>query len=104
MAIRPPPLPRIKSPCVNICTVNAETRHCEGCGRTLREIANDIQSGLASLPDISKVELKNAPPFEISVEVSEDKKKGLVAKVSGSASEADLSKTLGGFARPFEKI
>lgn len=34
-----PPLPRIKSPCVSVCTVNAETRQCDGCGRTLKEIA-----------------------------------------------------------------
>lgn len=34
-----PPLPRIKSPCVSVCTVNPETRHCDGCGRTLKEIA-----------------------------------------------------------------
>lgn len=58
MAIRPPPLPRIKSPCVNICTVNAETRHCEGCGRTLREIAqwsrltdNERAAIMDQLPD-----------------------------------------------------
>jgi uncharacterized protein len=32
-------LPRIKSPCVNVCLVDPATRHCEGCARTLREIA-----------------------------------------------------------------
>ncbi len=38
----PPPypaLPRIKSPCVSICSVNPATRHCDGCARTLKEIA-----------------------------------------------------------------
>ena len=38
---------------------------------TLRRVASDVQNGLASLPNISKVELQNAPPLEISVEVSE---------------------------------
>ncbi len=32
-------LPRIKSPCISVCTVNPATRHCDGCGRTLKEIA-----------------------------------------------------------------
>lgn len=39
MTFKLPPLPRIKSPCVNVCTVNPTTRHCDGCARTLREIA-----------------------------------------------------------------
>ena len=38
---------------------------------TLRRVASDLQSGLSSLKNISKVELKNAPPLEISIEVSE---------------------------------
>ena len=40
-------------------------------GVTLRRVASDLQTGLSSLKNISKVELKNAPPLEISVEVSE---------------------------------
>ena len=39
MAVTPPPLPRIESPCVSICSINPETRCCDGCGRTLKEIA-----------------------------------------------------------------
>jgi predicted Fe-S protein YdhL (DUF1289 family) len=29
----------IESPCVNICTLDARTRTCLGCGRTIDEIA-----------------------------------------------------------------
>jgi predicted Fe-S protein YdhL (DUF1289 family) len=29
----------IESPCVNICTLDARTRMCLGCGRTIDEIA-----------------------------------------------------------------
>lgn len=29
----------IESPCVNICTLDARTRLCLGCGRTIDEIA-----------------------------------------------------------------
>lgn len=39
MPIRQSSLPRIKSPCVSVCTVNPATRHCDGCARSLREIA-----------------------------------------------------------------
>jgi uncharacterized protein len=28
-----------KSPCIDVCRMNPETRLCEGCGRTLDEIA-----------------------------------------------------------------
>ncbi|MDF1801052.1 MAG: efflux RND transporter permease subunit [Planctomycetota bacterium] len=44
----------------------------EADARTLREVATDLQAELSSLDDISRVELKNAPPFEISIEVSAD--------------------------------
>jgi len=37
----------------------------------LRHVASEVQNGLSSLRNISKVELKNAPPLEISIEVSE---------------------------------
>lgn len=29
----------IESPCVNVCTLDARTRLCLGCGRTLDEVA-----------------------------------------------------------------
>lgn len=37
---RPLPTPSsVSSPCVNVCRMNAETGLCEGCLRTLDEIA-----------------------------------------------------------------
>lgn len=33
------PLPSIASPCINVCSVDPETRCCDGCGRSLKEIA-----------------------------------------------------------------
>lgn len=30
----------IQSPCINICTVDARTSLCMGCGRTLDEVAS----------------------------------------------------------------
>jgi predicted Fe-S protein YdhL (DUF1289 family) len=32
------PLPRVASPCVNVCTLDAH-KVCIGCGRTIEEIA-----------------------------------------------------------------
>lgn len=32
-------MPKMLSPCVDICSLSEETGHCEGCGRSLREIA-----------------------------------------------------------------
>ncbi len=32
-------LPRIESPCIKTCVIDATTRLCEGCGRTIDEIA-----------------------------------------------------------------
>ncbi len=29
----------IRSPCIRICAVNPKTGHCQGCFRTLKEIA-----------------------------------------------------------------
>ncbi len=29
----------VESPCVDICVMNEETGYCEGCGRTIDEIA-----------------------------------------------------------------
>ena len=39
---------------------------------TLRQVSADIQSGLTSLKAISLVELVNAPPYELAVELRED--------------------------------
>lgn len=30
----------IKSPCNNVCKVNSKSKYCEGCKRTLEEIAS----------------------------------------------------------------
>ncbi|HEY1089557.1 MAG TPA: DUF1289 domain-containing protein [Burkholderiaceae bacterium] len=35
----PPPRPGVASPCINICRMDASTGFCEGCARTLDEIA-----------------------------------------------------------------
>lgn len=36
----PPPSPsQVKSPCINICRMHAPTGWCEGCARTIEEIA-----------------------------------------------------------------
>ena len=32
------PLPRVESPCINVCTLDAQ-KVCVGCGRTIEEIA-----------------------------------------------------------------
>ncbi len=34
-----PQTPGVKSPCVNICRMNPQTGYCEGCLRTIDEIA-----------------------------------------------------------------
>lgn len=41
--------------------------------RVLRELAEEVRAGLQQQPAITQVELSNAPPYEIAVEVSEDK-------------------------------
>lgn len=33
----------IRSPCIRLCTLDAATRACLGCGRTLDEIANWVR-------------------------------------------------------------
>ncbi len=35
-----PPAQSVASPCVNVCRMNAFTGYCEGCLRTIDEIAN----------------------------------------------------------------
>ena len=42
-------------------------------GGGLRRIAEEVRDGLTALPEISLVELSNARPYEISIEVSEAK-------------------------------
>jgi predicted Fe-S protein YdhL (DUF1289 family) len=32
-------MPRIESPCIKTCVIDPATRLCDGCGRTLDEIA-----------------------------------------------------------------
>jgi predicted Fe-S protein YdhL (DUF1289 family) len=32
-------MPRIETPCVKVCVIDRESRLCEGCGRTIDEIA-----------------------------------------------------------------
>jgi uncharacterized protein len=39
MPPNPVPQPRVESPCINVCTLNAQ-RVCIGCGRTIDEIAS----------------------------------------------------------------
>jgi predicted Fe-S protein YdhL (DUF1289 family) len=48
-AIRRPPeplesqaamdMPRIETPCIKVCVIDRKSRLCEGCGRTIDEIA-----------------------------------------------------------------
>ncbi len=32
----------IKSPCINLCKIDSETKVCLGCGRNIKEISNWI--------------------------------------------------------------
>ena len=32
-------MPRIETPCIKVCVIDQKTRLCEGCGRTIDEIA-----------------------------------------------------------------
>jgi predicted Fe-S protein YdhL (DUF1289 family) len=32
-------LPRIETPCIKVCVIDPGTRLCQGCGRTIDEIA-----------------------------------------------------------------
>jgi len=50
-------VPIVPSPCVNICTMDQATGWCEGCGRTIDEIARwgdaddaDREAVMAQLP------------------------------------------------------
>ena len=45
----------IPSPCISICRVNESTGCCEGCFRTLGEIANWSSAGDAGKRDIWKM-------------------------------------------------
>jgi uncharacterized protein len=44
----------IESPCVNICTLDARSGLCLGCGRTVAEIAGWISMSPAQRSDIMK--------------------------------------------------
>ena len=44
--------PAVPSPCVDVCRMDARTGWCEGCSRTIEEIAQ-----WASLPDGAKREI-----------------------------------------------
>ena len=51
-------MPRIESPCTKVCVINPTTRLCEGCGRTIDEIAawatlanDDRRRIIAELPN-----------------------------------------------------
>jgi predicted Fe-S protein YdhL (DUF1289 family) len=45
----PPPSDPVPSPCINVCRMNARTGWCEGCLRTIDEIA-----AWSALPDEAK--------------------------------------------------
>ena len=46
------PTPGVPSPCVNVCRMNPQTGLCEGCWRTLDEIA-----AWSKMPDDGKREV-----------------------------------------------
>ncbi len=46
------PIPGVPSPCVNVCRMNPQTGLCEGCWRTLDEIA-----AWSKMPDEAKREV-----------------------------------------------
>ncbi len=52
MSTAPPPPPTVPSPCVNVCRMNPQTGLCEGCWRTLDEIA-----AWSKMPDDAKREV-----------------------------------------------
>ncbi|MCX7892129.1 MAG: DUF1289 domain-containing protein [Burkholderiales bacterium] len=41
----PAPADEVRSPCVNVCRMNPRTGYCEGCLRTIDEIAGWSQFG-----------------------------------------------------------
>jgi predicted Fe-S protein YdhL (DUF1289 family) len=54
---RPCAMTTVSTPCTKVCTVDAESRHCVGCGRNLDEIAlwlslseDDRRQIMAELP------------------------------------------------------
>ena len=53
----PEPL-SLASPCINICTMDAASGWCRGCGRTIPEIAN----WSAKPPEERRAILKSLPP------------------------------------------
>jgi len=60
--------PYVRSPCINICRIEAATRLCEGCRRSLDEIvrwrgmtAREKQEVIATLP--SRPAFAGGPPM-----------------------------------------
>jgi predicted Fe-S protein YdhL (DUF1289 family) len=51
----------IQTPCINICKIDPATRLCEGCGRTLDEIAR-----WGSMSDAERAAIINELPTRLS--------------------------------------
>jgi len=47
----------IQTPCINVCKIDPRTRLCEGCGRTLDEIAR-----WGSMSDAERTRVMSALP------------------------------------------
>lgn len=51
----------IESPCINICTLDARTRLCLGCGRTIDEIA-----GWSTMPPADRSRVMSELPARMA--------------------------------------
>jgi hypothetical protein len=51
----------IQSPCINICTIDARSRLCMGCGRTLDEVAS-----WSTLSDAQRAQVMAALPARMA--------------------------------------
>lgn len=56
-----PPV-RVESPCINVCRIDAPTGWCEGCGRTIGEIA-----GWLTMDEGARAEVTAALPARMTV-------------------------------------
>ncbi len=61
---------RVSSPCIRVCTLDAETGLCEGCGRTREEITRwyrmteeERQQIMAGLPERMRQAFALESPF-----------------------------------------
>ena len=61
---------RVSSPCIRVCTLDAETGLCEGCGRTREEITRwyrmteeERQQIMAGLPERMRQAFSLESPF-----------------------------------------